>query len=285
MLDFLSHNEAPISDKQWDEIDRTIVEVARRQLVGRRFISIYGPLGAGAQFVTLDRFEGNVESSVDVLGENESNKPVSSTHRMNVQIPLIYKDFILYWRDIESSRKYGTPLDLSPAAVAASICARAEDEMIFKGYKDPHSATVLPGLLNVDGRTTLLKGDWDEEGGIFSDVIRATETLTTKGFYAPYAMVAPPRLYSLMHRYVRNSGSMEIDHIRQMITHGVYFTSVVPDDQIVVVSTGMHNFDLAIAQDLKTGYLGAQNMNHPFRVFETTILRIKRPASVCIVEG
>ena len=83
MLDFLSHNEAPISDKQWDEIDRTIVEIASRQLVGRRFINIYGPLGAGAQYVTLDRFDGDAVSSLDVLGEDENNEPVTSSHRAN----------------------------------------------------------------------------------------------------------------------------------------------------------------------------------------------------------
>jgi uncharacterized linocin/CFP29 family protein len=285
MLDFLSHNEAPISDKQWDEIDQTVVSIARRQLIGRRFISIYGPLGAGQQFVTLDRFEGNLDSYMDVLGEDANNAPVSSTQRMNVQIPLIYKDFILYWRDIESSRKFDTPLDLSPAAVAASVVARAEDEMIFNGYNDSHTGQHIPGLLTIDGKLTLPKGQWDEEGGIFMDVIRATEALTAAGFYAPYALVAPPKLYSTMHRYVRNSGSMEIDHIRQIVTNGVLFSSVIPDNQLLVASTGMQNFDLAIAQDFKTGYLGAQNLNHPFRVFETAVLRIKRPGSLCILQG
>ena len=78
---------------------------------------------------------------------------------------------------------------------------------------------------------------------------------------------------------------MEIDHIRQIITQGVYFSSVVDDNTILIASTGMQNFDMAIAQDFKTGYLGAQNMNHPFRVFETAVLRIKRPGSICIIEG
>jgi uncharacterized linocin/CFP29 family protein len=78
---------------------------------------------------------------------------------------------------------------------------------------------------------------------------------------------------------------MEIDHIRQIVTNGVLFSSVIPDNQLLVASTGMQNFDLAIAQDFKTGYLGAQNLNHPFRVFETAVLRIKRPGSLCILQG
>jgi uncharacterized linocin/CFP29 family protein len=288
MLDFLSHNEAPISDAQWDAVDRTIVEVARRQLVGRRFLPIYGPLGAGTQFVTLDKFESptttRADASVDALGEDATNSPVASTSRMNVQMPLIYKDFILYWRDIESSRKFGHPLDLSPAAVAASICAQAEDDMIFHGVKDEGTGQSLPGLLNVEGRQQLKAGQWASEGGIFQDVLKATSVLNSQGFFAPYAMVVPPTVYSQLHRYVLNSGTMEIDQIKQLVTQGVYLSSVMPNDKVLVVSTGMQNMDLAIGQDFKTGYLGAQNMNHPFRVFETAVLRIKRPGAVCVLE-
>jgi uncharacterized linocin/CFP29 family protein len=84
---------------------------------------------------------------------------------------------------------------------------------------------------------------------------------------------------------MNTTGMMEIEYIRQIITQGVYFSSVIPDGKILVASTGVQNFDLAVAQDLKTAYLGAQNMNHPFRVFETVVLRIKRPGSICVIEG
>jgi uncharacterized linocin/CFP29 family protein len=284
MLDFLSHNEAPISDAQWDELDRMVVEIARRQLVGRRFINIFGPLGAGVQFITQERLEGTNKGTVDILGEDSAD-PVVATRRTSLHIPLIYKDFVLYWRDIEASRKFNIPLDLSAAAAAASLCARAEDEMIFLGLQDPDNQIDSPGLLNVTGRNVLQSNNWDEAGGVFQDIIRATETLALKGFYAPYAMVAPPHLYSRIHRYVNTSGMMEIEYIRQIITQGVYFSSVVPDHQVLVVSTGMQNFDLAVSQDFKTAYLGAQNMNHPFRVLESVVLRIKRPGSICVIEG
>lgn len=284
MLDFLSHNEAPISDVQWDEIDKMVIEVARRQLVGRRIIEILGPLGAGVQWITQDRFEGNIHGIVDVLGE-DNNVPVQSSSRLNLHIPMIYKDFIFYWRDIEYSRKFHVPLDLSAAAAAASGCARAEDEMIFLGFKDKANQIDYPGLLTVSGRNTLKHSNWEEPGGVFNDVIKATEKLATEGFYAPYAMVAPPRLYSKIHRYINTAGVMEIEYIRQIITQGVYFSSVVPEDKVLVVATGVQNFDLAIGQDLKTAYLGAENMNHPFRVFQTLVLRIKRPGSICVIEG
>ncbi len=284
MLDFLSHNEAPVSDEQWDEIDRTVIEVARRQLVGRRFIGILGPLGAGIQWITQDRFEGSIHGATDVLGEDRTDL-IRSSSRTNLHIPIIYKDFMFYWRDIEASRKFNIPLDLSAAAAAASGCARAEDEMIFLGFKDKANQIDYPGLLTVPGRHVITPSNWEEPGGVFNDVIKATEKLATEGFYAPYAMVAPPRLYSKIHRYINTTGMMEIEYIRQIITQGVYFSSVVPENQVLVVSTGVQNFDLAVGQDFKTAYLGAENMNHPFRVLETIVLRIKRPGSICVIEG
>jgi uncharacterized linocin/CFP29 family protein len=285
MLDYLSHNEAPISDQQWDAIDKMVVEVAQRQLVGRRFISIFGPLGAGVQWVTQDRFDAaSGDSVIDVLGEGHS-EPIHSVKRENVHIPLIYKDFILYWRDIEASRKFNIPLDLSAAAAAASGCAWQEDLMIFKGYKKPESGIDHPGLMTVDGRHTLQQSNWNEAGGVFEAVLKATEALSSDGFYAPFAMVAPPTVYSKIHRYMHNTGMMEIEYIRQIVSEGVFYSSVIPDNQILVVSTGVQNFDLAVSQDFKTAYLGATNMNHPFRVFESAVIRIKRPGSICVIEA
>ncbi|MFM7468575.1 MAG: family 1 encapsulin nanocompartment shell protein [Vampirovibrionales bacterium] len=286
MQDFLSHNEAPISDTQWDDIDKLIIEVVKQQLIGRRFIHVFGPLGAGVQWVSQDILTGNTKGQLDVLGE--SSKPhdtVQTLQRVNIHLPLLYKDFMLYWRDIETSRKFGIPLDLSAAAAAASACARSEDEMIFHGFEDAESQTKHDGLLNTPGSHQLVASNWHEAGGVFKDILTATETLAEAGFYAPYAVVVSPRTYSQLHRYMNVTGMMEIEYIRQVITDGVYASSVIPENTMLVVSTGVQNFDLAIAQDYKTAYLGAQNMNHPFRVLASLALRIKRPGAICVLKA
>lgn len=286
MLDFLSHNEAPISDTQWDEIDALVVEVVRKQLVGRRFINVFGPLGAGIQWVGIDHLEGAGKGSLDALGESTpAEDMIRSVKRTNIHLPLLYKDFILYWRDIETSRKFSVPLDLSTAAAAASACARTEDEMIFNGFVDLESGVEHHGLLNVPGRHELVRSNWQEPGSVFQDVLRGTEQLAESGFYGPYALVVSPRVYSQLHRYMNVTGMLEIEYIRQIVTQGVYASSVVPEDSMVLVSTGVQNMDLAIAQDYKTAYLGAQNMNHPFRVLASLALRIKRPGAICVLRG
>ncbi|HAN31087.1 MAG TPA: bacteriocin, partial [Myxococcales bacterium] len=51
----------------------------------------------------------------------------------------------------------------------------------------------------------------------------------------------------------------------------------------VVVSTGRENMDLAVGLDLTVAYLGAEKMNHPFRVLETVCLRIKHADAICTI--
>ena len=53
-MDYLSRESAPFDEALWDKIDGAVVESARRNLVGRRFLTVFGPLGAGAQSITVD---------------------------------------------------------------------------------------------------------------------------------------------------------------------------------------------------------------------------------------
>src|SRR5262249_8698912 len=106
-----------------------------------------------------------------------------------------------------------------------------------------------------------------------------------QGHYGPWAAVLPPRLYSLLHRIYEKTGVLEIETIRQLASDGVLQSNRLRGDSGVVVSTGRENLDLAVAMDMVTAYLGAANMNHPFRVLESLILRIKHPRSICTRES
>jgi len=274
-----AHQENPLNDQEWENIKAIVVGVARRKLVGRRIVDLHGPLGAGVQTIVHDHFAGTQMGRIGLLGEEESD-PVRSVRRESGIIPLIYKDFILHWRDIETSRQAGTPLDVAAAAAAASFCADAEDDLIFNG----NAEMGYEGLMVVDGRRTMKRRNWAEGGNPFADVVDATHSLVEDGFYGPYAMVVSPVLYTQMHQVHPGTGVLEIEHIRQLVTDGVYQSPLITDGFGMIVATGAQNFDLAVAQDLSVAYLGAQNMNHPFRVFESVYLRIKRHGSICTLE-
>jgi uncharacterized linocin/CFP29 family protein len=278
-MPIFAHEDNPLTDQEWERITSVVIEVARERLVGRRIVDIYGPLGPGVQTIVHDHFAGTTIGRISLLGDDETD-PIRSVHRESGIIPLIYKDFAIHWRDIETSRQTGAPLDTSSAAAAAAFCADAEDDLIFNGDGN----LGYEGLMVVDGRQTLKRRNWAEAGHSFQDVVDATQILIQAGFYGPYAMAVSPILYSQMHQVHPGTGVLEIEHIRQLVTDGVYETPLIKDGHGVLVATGSQNFDLAISQDLSVASLGPENMNYPFRVFESVYLRIKRHGSVCTLE-
>lgn len=276
---YLNREDCPLTAQDWNQIDTLVVDVARRMLVGRRFIHIFGPMGVGIQDVDYDMFSGTGPAQLAVFGETETSV-VKAAKRVHENIPLVYKDFMIYWRDIETSRQMGMPLDISAAAAASAFVAQREDQLIFNGDEE----CGYEGLASATGRLSIPARDWGEAGNGFQDLVDATASLLSHGFYGPYAVIVNPKAYSKLHRVYANSGVLEINHLREIATAGVFQSPTLTDIPGLVVSCGIQNFDLAIGQDLVTAYLGAENMNHPFRVFESLVLRIKRPQAICTFE-
>lgn len=280
MADFTMRAAAPLSAEQWGSIEQIVLDVARRVLVGRRFIPIFGPLGPGVQTVADDEFTGTGQGVVSGFGD-EPGAIVQSQARRYVALPIIYKDFRVYWRDVETSQQFGVPLEVSTAAAAAAFTAQAEDSLIFNG----NEALGQHGLLDAPGRTTVPMSDWGTMGNAFRDVVGASEALLRAGFFGPYALVVSPLLYASMNRVYENTGVLEIEQVRKLMTAGVYQTAVVPEPTAVVISASAENLDLALGQDYTVAFLETREMNHYFRVFETLALRTKRHGAICTLEG
>jgi len=283
MSDYLMREEAPLSTEEWAKLDEVVVDVARRLLVGRRVIHLIGPLGAGVQTVPVLAVGGAEACLHDEAGcacEPGECEVIQVTGHRFLPLPLIHQDFRLSWRDMEASRRMGWPLELGPAAAASAACARAEDELIFHGHPE-HG---YEGLLNATNRHTVPLGNWDEPGQAFADIVAATEALVADGFYEPFAVVLSPALYARTQRIARGIGRLESKLIEDVAEGGLFRSPVLAENEGLVVAQGAHNFDLVVAQDLITAYLGPENMDHNFRVLEILALRIKRPGAICTLE-
>jgi len=265
MAEYLARDDSPLGSDDWGAIDKVVTESAKKRLVGRRFINITGPLGVGTQMVQSPKL-GGFDDIVEI------------TERTSMSMLIINKDFKLSWRDIESAKQYNTPMELGPAAAASAFCAHKEDDIIFNGDKE----FGYPGLLDAKGAIPVASEDWKEVGNGFQNIVAAIEKLASNGLYGPYAMAASTSLYAMLHRSYGAGRVLEIDMIRELVTEGVFQTPLLKGDKAVLLATGQENLDLVIAQDLVTAYLGPENMDHLFRVFESIVLRIKRPESICV---
>ncbi|MBC8554264.1 MAG: bacteriocin family protein [Candidatus Brocadiales bacterium] len=279
--------EEPLGHNQLEQMKRVVTNTSRKQLVGRKFIKAYGSLGAGAQSVPWDTYLPPAMGNLDLLGESEQ-QPVGTQKRAFLPLPQIYKDFILYNRDIaaagneedEDDGGICLPLDLSTLVNAVTQCAKKEDNIIFNGIPEMG----VPGLTNVEGRNIIPMKDWSVLGDGFLNVVEATQKLAETGFYGPYALVVSPHLYLQLHRVFEKTGVLEIQRVKSFIKCGVYSSNALKGDKAVVIATGTNNMDLVIGQDMGLAYYGPENLNHRFRVWESAVLRIKCAQAICTIE-
>jgi len=278
VADFLLRDMAPLTPEEWASIDRAVEDTARHVLVGRRFIHIHGPLGAGVQAIPVSTYAAIDGGVIDFVGREQAL--VSPEVRRFQALPLVYRDFLLHWRDIEASRQFGIPLELGAAMAAAAFVAQREDDLIFNGNVE----IGFSGLLQAEGRNTIPMGNWRDAGVGFNDVVAATQRLVSARFFGPYALVLSPQLYAAINRIHDGTGVLEIEQIAKLMADGVHQSPILPEPTAVVISSGPQNMDLVIALDLSVAYLQVENLNHYFRVMEILLPRIKRPGAICAIE-
>ena len=271
-MDYLARESAPFSSELWEQIDRTVIETVKKHLVGRRFLSLFGPLGAGTPVVSIDRTD-KAEKLTDGIG--------TITGRKVVELPQLYEDFTLLWRDLEESEKNGWPLDLSSAAAAAQKAAKKEDNLILYGNKQLGAE----GLLTAADSFKIQRGNWKEGEDAFHDVAKGIAHLSSNSLLGRYALVLSPDVYLDLQRIQPGINMLELDRIAKLVDGRVYAAGAFGAGKAVLVCAEPQYMDLAVGADFGVGYLELKDLNHSFRILETVALRIKEPNAIVAFEA
>jgi len=277
--EFLMRGDAPFGDEVWAALDGAVVTAAKQVLVGRRFLPFSGPLGAGVEVIPVDSLKETEGAGISVFGEVGAGT-ASISGRCWLQLPLLYKDFQVEWRDVEAQLHHNQPLDPGAAYAAGAAVARFEDQLVFNGS----DAFNLPGLLSAPGRLTVKAGDMKKPGQPLKVISQAIEQLVSAGSFEPFALVLTPELYTYLFSIHPETGRLQYDLVRERCQAGVFQCNAVPAAHGVVVSVAPHQLDLVVGQDIVTGYCGPERMNHVLRVMETAALRIRKPTAICTLE-
>ena len=263
-MDVLGRESAPINAALWNQIDEAVIETARKLLTGRRFLSLAGPLGAGAQSVIVD--------SAAMTEELEAGLGQIRGRRFQPLIQL-FEDFTLLWRDLESVES-GASLDRSRILEAARKLARREDELIFFG----NPAAGVTGLANT------VRGDWSQSENAFADIAKGLNELESRGYVSGVTLVLSPDRMLDLQRIQPGTGMLEVDRIARLIDGPVLKSPVLKQNHALLIAAEPENVDLALGMDLSTGYLETKDFNHVFRILETLALRIKRPEAIVVFD-
>jgi uncharacterized linocin/CFP29 family protein len=272
--------ELPLVQEQADQMLQAAVREVRRTVIGRRVISLFGPLGAGVESVPLETIKEDHPAEIDLEGRPDP-KPITTHEKETyIRVPLVYKDFLLHWRDVQWSLDMKAPLDLTNAVRAAHQVADAEDDLIFNGNHE----LKLHGLLNYPGTLNIKGSDWKIAGAPAKDVYAAISKLLQADHHFPYALVTSVDMYEALLKPVKESPALELEQLGKLFEDGIMWSPQIPAGTAAVISTGVQNFDIAVAEDLQIAYLGPADMNYRFRVYESLALRVKRPNAICVIQ-
>jgi uncharacterized linocin/CFP29 family protein len=258
---YLGRDEAPVKAETWRMLDHAMMEAAKSILAGRRLLDIEGPYGLGLKVVPLE------DCQVDECLMASPFVPVN----------LISTTFILGVRDILASEENGLPFPISAVAEAAMECARTEDSIIFDGFEG------CPGLLAMEGAGSLTLSSWNTVGKAADDVIKALIQLDGAGYHGPYAMALAPDRYNLLYRRYPQGQGTELEHVRSIVTGGVYKAPAIKSGG-VVLATGRRFASIVLGQDMTVGFVGPMGDSLEFSIIESLALVVREPASVCVLK-
>ncbi|MHB0856451.1 MAG: family 1 encapsulin nanocompartment shell protein [Anaerolineae bacterium] len=258
MSDYLMRDAAPLSPEVWAKIDGMVVTVASKNLVGRRFVELVGPLGWGVDVAPMFGFE------------SQGDAAVATEAAAYVTLQELRQEFVLRAKHLAIAGQTPYSLDLGAVAIAAAKLAKAEDDLVLGGLLD---AAQCSGAL----------GDWDAFGAPFRAIAEATGTLRDTGFDAPFVVVMGPARYAQLASQLEQ-GRRQLEMVEKLVGGGLFQSPHMPADKVMVVSPGAWNLDLVVGQDVVTAYLGNDGLDHCFRIFETLALRVKRPGGICVLQ-
>ena len=259
---YLGRDDAPFEEHIWEMIDSTMKNSAKSELVGRRLLHIEGPYGLGLKFVPMP--------------ENEVAEGITSSQVLPVLY--MYNNFYLDLRDVANYERDRIALDMGPVAEAARWAAKKEDKIIF------HGTDSQPGLLNIEGSNKLGPSSWESIGTAANDIIKAVTKLDAAGFHGPYSLALSPDRYNLLFRRYPQGNTTELEHIKSIVTHGVFKAPILEKGGVLIAS-GSQFASIVVGQDLNVGFIGPAGEKLEFSISESLALRVRVPGSICVLEG
>lgn len=268
MSDFLGRESFSFPEGFWDDLDNVVNKSASQVLSGRKFL----PFTLSSSEMQYTAIESNEKSEVFEDGF------VKTTNKKLVEIPQLYSDFWLNWRDLKTAEQFGTSIDYSPAINSAHIIGKNEDKMIYYGL----SSQGLDGLLTVKGSESIPLSDWEKGENAYIDVTKAVSKLENNDCFGSFYLIVSPDVYIKLQRIQQGTGLLESARIEKVLGNNIIKSIALEPKTALLVCASSHCMDLFVTQDIITSYLEAVDLNHHFRILETVVLRIKKPKSIVV---
>lgn len=255
VMDFLRRELAPLTQKQWKEIDKRAKEVFSTQLHGRTIVDILGPFG----------WEYAAHPIGEVEKLSKDGEAVEFGLRKALPLVELKSYFYLDLNELDKLERGHPAVDLSALEEAVRNVASFEDGAIFEGCE----ISGIKGLLAYkEGRSiqTSLK---EEE--FIESLYKALSKFKYDGIEGPYTLVINIDKWIEL---VKGSKYYPIEEkVEDVLKDGKILLTPRISEAIVVSERG-GDFELILGQDLSIGYEKTEGSKVKLFITETFTFRV-----------
>jgi uncharacterized linocin/CFP29 family protein len=279
---------AELTDEELRYIDARVVETVKPALIGRRLFPVFNAGHAGFTSVRGYKKTDMSQAVIDMNGITQNRDRVELAS-FDIKVPVLHKEYKIYWRDVIASRNGGLPIETMNVENAARQVAEEEDKLLLSGEYTGWAALGIEGLATATGRNTKASaGAWATNS--LTDIAAAIAELETDGHYGPFAGLMRASWFGKLRTLIANTGIFYLEKALELLKAGIYvsdnlYSSGGATTSALVVEPSQENFELVIGQDLSTFNQQDEDMNLNGKVYEVVAPRIKRPTSVCEITG
>ena len=236
-FDFLGADQGHLSQEEIQHIRATVVESIHHRLIARKIYPMSPDTpDPGAFFYRYYTETDPSQALIDLQGVAQADDiPIKDHH--DVPLPVIYKTFLLQWRDILASRRLGPSLLDDSIRTAAWQVADVEDRLLLSGECTTWTALGIEGLATRTGRTSLAAtGNWP--GNAVADINVARAHLQAHGFVGiPPVMIGPPAMVKCLDQFMTN-------------TSVTYRTALLANGLVSAIHESANVFSTTCTQDI-----------------------------------
>jgi uncharacterized linocin/CFP29 family protein len=191
---------------EWQLYDTAVISVARRRLVGVADLIAMGltynvPDALGVTQIVWEQISTMTAAEISMSGLSQTPNDRQEFSLLSLPLPIIHKDFNINIRQLHSSRRIGTPLDVTQAELSSRIVSEGIESILFVGTLVLGTNNQIYGYTTAPHRATgSVTAPWATATGtqIVTDTLAMIAALVANNMYGPYMMYVPSAVYTAM---------------------------------------------------------------------------------------
>ncbi len=279
-----AHDVGILTEEEILYVEQKVVETVRYQLQARKIFPVRQV--PDAKFYRFYDEEDPSAASITMDGKAQSDDfPEKTAH--DLKWPVISKEFLLNWRDIDISRRQGPSILDDSIRTATRMVSETEDRLLISGETTGWPALGIEGLFTATGRNNdAADGNWPANA--VGDVNDARALLQADGFVGlEPILIGPPALVKCLDGAIANTGiTYRTFLLQNNLLSGIIETpnAFAADggvDSVVLVIPGEGNFWAMQGVPLSVHLWPDKAQNIHGTIRETITPVIGRPESIC----